>query len=67
VTKMKTKFKKYWADVHVLIELAIVLDPRYKLKFMKAFYSIMYGEDSAIIESEVVRVRCLLYDLVVEY
>jgi hypothetical protein len=64
---MKTKFKKYWANVHGLMKLAIVLDPRYKLKSMKAFYSIMYGEDSAVIESEVVRVRSLLYDLVVEY
>jgi hypothetical protein len=34
---------------------------------MKAFYSTMYEEDSAVAESEVVRVRSLLYDLVVEY
>jgi hypothetical protein len=64
---MKTKFKKYWIDVHGLMERATILDPRYKLKFMKAFYSTMYGEDSAVTESEVIRVRDLLYNIVVEY
>jgi hypothetical protein len=65
--KMKTKFKKYWTDVHGFMELPTVLDPRYKQKFMKAFYSTMYGEESAVIETEVARVRSLLYDLVLEY
>jgi hypothetical protein len=65
--KMKTKFKKYWTDVHGFMELTTVLDPRYKQKFMKAFYSTMYGEESAVIETEVARVRSLLYDLVLEY
>jgi hypothetical protein len=39
---MKEKFRKYWSDVHGLMEVATVLDPRYKLKFMKAFYSTIY-------------------------
>lgn len=66
-TKMKEKFEKYWTDVHGLMEVATVLDPRYKLKFMKAFYSTIYGENSPLTESEVARVRQLLYDLVMEY
>jgi hypothetical protein len=64
---MKYKFNKYWTDVHGLMEIAIVLDPRYKLKFMKAFYNTIYGEDSPSIDIEVSRVRSLLYDLVMEY
>jgi hypothetical protein len=64
---MKVKFRKYWSDVHGLIEVATVLDPRYKLKFMKAFYSTIYGEESSVTESEVCRVRILLYELVLEY
>lgn len=64
---MKEKFEKYWTDVHGLMEVATVLDPRYKLKFMKAFYSTIYGENSPLTESEVARVRQLLYDLVMEY
>jgi hypothetical protein len=49
------------------MEVATVLDPRYKLKFMKAFYSSIYGEESATTGSEVSRVRTLLYELVLEY
>jgi hypothetical protein len=64
---MKVKFRKYWSDVHGLMEVATVLDPRYKLKFMKAFYSTIYGKESSVTESEVCRVRSLLYELVLEY
>jgi hypothetical protein len=64
---MKEKFKKYWTDVHGLMEVATVLDPRYKLKFVKAFYSTIYGEDNQRTNNEVCRVRSLLYELVLEY
>jgi hypothetical protein len=64
---MKEKFNKYWSDVHGLMEIATVLDPRYKLKFMKAFYSTIYGEESLVTENKVCRVRTLLYELVLEY
>jgi hypothetical protein len=53
--------------VHVLIEIANVLDPRYKLNFMKAFCSFVYREESSITENEFCRVRSLLYELVLKY
>jgi hypothetical protein len=62
---MKDKFRKYWTDVHGLMEIATVLDPRYKLIFMKAFYRTIYGEEATDIE--VSRVKSLLYELVLEY
>ena len=62
---MKEKFNKYWADVHGLMEIATVLDPRYKLKITKAFYA-MHGEESPAIANELSRVRSLLYELVLE-
>jgi hypothetical protein len=49
------------------MKIAIVLDPRYKLKFMKTFYSTIYGEESPVTKNEVCRVRTLLYELVLEY
>jgi hypothetical protein len=64
---MKEKFNKYWTDVHELMEVATVLDPKYKLKFMKAFYSTIYGEERLVTEIQVFRVRSLLYELVLEY
>jgi len=64
---MKEKFNKYWADVHGLMEIATILDPRYKLKFMKAFYSTIYGEESPTTANELARVKSLLYELLLEY
>jgi hypothetical protein len=49
------------------MEVATVLDPRYKLKFVKAFYSTIYGEDNHRTNDEVCRVRSLLYELVLKY
>jgi hypothetical protein len=64
---MKEKFKKYWKDVHSLMEVATVLDPRYKLKFMGGFYRTIYGEQSSYADNEVCRVKNLLYEFVLEY
>jgi hypothetical protein len=43
--KMKEKFDKYWGSIdsmNVLLIVAVVLDPRYKLKFIKWCYSGLY-------------------------
>jgi hypothetical protein len=40
---MKEKFNKYWKDVHGLMTVATVLDPRFKLQFRSAFYTHIYG------------------------
>ncbi|XP_059671033.1 zinc finger BED domain-containing protein RICESLEEPER 2-like [Cornus florida] len=45
-TKMKIKFDKYWGSiekVNMLVVLAVVLDPRYKLKFVEFCYSQLYS------------------------
>ncbi|KAK9992708.1 hypothetical protein SO802_027693 [Lithocarpus litseifolius] len=41
--KMLTKFDKYWSDVHDIMSLTIVLDPRYKLMLLTFFFNKMYG------------------------
>ncbi len=48
--KMKEKFDKYWGNVdkmNMLLFVAMVLDPRYKLKYMKAMFSQVYVKDEA--------------------
>ncbi|KAL6899202.1 hypothetical protein ACP4OV_005860 [Aristida adscensionis] len=62
---MKEKFDKYWSDVHGLLAVAAVLDPRFKLHMVGAFFTSVFGVDQATIEVE--RVRNLLYRLVLEY
>ncbi|CAO2147204.1 unnamed protein product [Urochloa humidicola] len=63
--KMKEKFNKYWADVHGLMAVATVLDPRFKLHLLKALFTNIYGAEGA--ENKLIEIKELLYKLVKEY
>jgi hypothetical protein len=41
-TKMIDKFDKYCSDINLLISIAAVLDPRYKMKLINFYFPIMY-------------------------
>ncbi|XP_048229561.1 zinc finger BED domain-containing protein RICESLEEPER 2-like [Ricinus communis] len=48
--EMRGKFDQYWGSLdkmNVMLFVAVVLDPRCKLKYLKAKYTIYYGEDEA--------------------
>jgi hypothetical protein len=62
---LKKKFEKYWTDIHGLMAIATVLDPRYKLHMVQALYGSLYGSEAA--SMEVARVKQLLRELLVEY
>ncbi|CAL4995014.1 unnamed protein product [Urochloa decumbens] len=62
---MKQKFDKYWSDIHGLMAVATVLDPRFKLQMLTAFFTSVYGIERAATEVE--KVRSLLYQLVLQY
>ena len=38
VDKMKDKFDRYWSDYCDVLALGTILDPRYKMSFLKFFY-----------------------------
>ena len=42
--KMMSKFEKYWSEYSLVLSIAVVLDPRYKLKFVKRLYSRLYSQ-----------------------
>ncbi|KAK2999289.1 hypothetical protein RJ639_023818 [Escallonia herrerae] len=42
--KMKEKFDKYWGECNQLMAIAAVLDPRYKMTFIKFCFSKIYNE-----------------------
>ncbi|XP_042006268.1 zinc finger BED domain-containing protein RICESLEEPER 4-like [Salvia splendens] len=46
VEKMLPKFEKYWSDFSMILTIAVVFDPRYKLQFVDFFYKKLYGPDS---------------------
>ncbi|KAL5550700.1 hypothetical protein UlMin_000876 [Ulmus minor] len=60
---MWVKFQKYWADFSVILAIACILDPRYKMTFVELCYKKAHGEDSL----EILLVRNKLYSLFDEY
>ncbi|TVU24792.1 hypothetical protein EJB05_27249, partial [Eragrostis curvula] len=52
-------------NIHGLMAVATVLDPRFKLQFLSAFYTHIYGTDGKA--AEINKVKELLYELVSEY
>ena len=49
--KMKENFSKYWkkfSDVNYLLHVAIVLDPRYKMKYVKFCLEQVYEASEAV-------------------
>ncbi|XP_059643669.1 zinc finger BED domain-containing protein RICESLEEPER 1-like [Cornus florida] len=61
---MMEKFEKYWSGCHMMVATAVVLDPRYKMKMVEYYYSLIYGQDA---ETEIEKVRKFCYDLPHEY
>ncbi|KAK2642296.1 hypothetical protein Ddye_024059 [Dipteronia dyeriana] len=64
-SNMIVKFDRYWNDVHGVLAMANLLDPRFKLKLPQYFFPLIYGEDKA--EDEVKKVRKLCENIFLEY
>jgi hypothetical protein len=45
-SQMISKFEKYWSKFSVVLAIAVVLDPRYKLRLVKYYYSKIYRDKS---------------------
>ena len=54
--KMYEKFGKYWSDFSIIMAVAIVLDPRFKLQFVQWSFKKVYG-DGVDYEVELAKVR----------
>ncbi|XP_042973044.1 zinc finger BED domain-containing protein RICESLEEPER 2-like [Carya illinoinensis] len=61
--QMLTKFEKYWFEFNVLLAIAVILDPRYKLHFVDFSYTKLYGDCSI----EFMSVRTKMAYLFMEY
>ena len=64
VSTMLEKFDKYWSGCHIVMAVATVLDPRYKIKILKFYFPIMYGSKAL---SEIGKIRQICYDFLSEY
>ncbi|KAG8364709.1 hypothetical protein BUALT_Bualt18G0026800 [Buddleja alternifolia] len=65
VNSMKRKFDKYWGESNLLMAIAAVLDPRYKMMALEFFFPKLYSPEKAA--TELAFVRRILYDLYSEY
>ena len=61
---MLAKFNSYWANVSVVMAVAVILDPRYKMKLLEFYYPNIYGDNSDL---EIEKIKNICYDLLDEY
>jgi hypothetical protein len=61
---MISKFEKYWSKFNVVLAIAIVLDPHYKLCLVKYYYTKIYGVDSNEYENVHKKLTKLLWSIV---
>ncbi|KAM0938025.1 putative transcription factor/ chromatin remodeling BED-type(Zn) family [Dioscorea sansibarensis] len=45
--ELHEKFDKYWKDCSLVLSIAVVMDPRFKLKLVEFSFSKIYGEDAS--------------------
>jgi hypothetical protein len=62
-SQMISKFEKYWSKFNLVLAIAVVLDPRYKLHLVKYYYMKIYGTES----QEYKNVMKMLTKLFMEY
>jgi Domain of unknown function (DUF4413) len=43
--KMQTKFSKYWETPNLILTIATLFDPRYKLIFVRYCFQDAYGDE----------------------
>ncbi|XP_071916093.1 zinc finger BED domain-containing protein RICESLEEPER 2-like [Coffea arabica] len=65
VTKMKSKFDKYWGDCNLLMAIAAILDPRQKMRVVEFAYPQMYLPFQT--QEHISNVRKVLFDLYEKY
>ncbi|KAL4589182.1 hypothetical protein LXL04_002087 [Taraxacum kok-saghyz] len=61
VTKIKEKFDKYWGECHLVMAVASVLDPRFKMKLVEFSFPSIYTDADKQIE-EVKKALYMMYE-----
>ncbi|KAL1358475.1 hypothetical protein AAHE18_04G035300 [Arachis hypogaea] len=63
---MRVKFDKYWEEIHGMMGVAVILDPRYKLARLEYKFSMLcQNQDECL--SKIERIKQICYELLHEY
>ncbi|KAL6339971.1 hypothetical protein AAG906_038806 [Vitis piasezkii] len=46
-SSMLQKFDKYWSGCHIVMAIAAIFDPRYKIKILEFYFLLMYGSEAS--------------------
>ncbi|XP_038678348.1 zinc finger BED domain-containing protein RICESLEEPER 2-like [Tripterygium wilfordii] len=65
VTPMKEKFDKYWGECNLLMAIAAVLDPRFKMKLIEFSFPLIYQREE--VDANLAKVKKKLNELYCEY
>ncbi|XP_042944560.1 zinc finger BED domain-containing protein RICESLEEPER 2-like [Carya illinoinensis] len=65
VRKMSAKFDKYWGDCNLLMSIAVVLDPRFKMVLIQFCFPLIYHGPEAV--KNIDHVSAVLLELYNEY
>ena len=61
---MLAKFDSYQADVNVVMSVAAIFDPRYKMKLLEFYYPNIYGKN---FDLKIENIKNFCYELLDEY
>ncbi|KAL0010693.1 hypothetical protein SO802_005801 [Lithocarpus litseifolius] len=64
IRPLQEKFDKYWKDCYLVLAIAVVLDPRFKMKLVEFNFNKMYDEHA---ESWIRAVNDSVHELFLEY
>lgn len=64
IKPLQEKFDKYWEDCSLVLAVAVVLDPRFKMKLVEFTFSKIYGENA---ETWIRAVDDSVHELFLEY
>ncbi|XP_042493441.1 zinc finger BED domain-containing protein RICESLEEPER 1-like [Macadamia integrifolia] len=67
VCAMREKFNKYWENYSLILSVAAIFDPRFKLEIIEWAYEEIYGDDKKLIDEAIDCVRSALRQLYNEY
>lgn len=65
-TEMLEKFSEYWKHMHLVLEIAVVMDPRFKMKYIEFCSSKLEGSDSEA-NSVIEKIRAVYNKYVIKF